>query len=382
MDWSCTPLPETILSIVATAAHSGAHPPVTVDTIQHLNHARELFRTHGARGEPTPIEWHRKLPLLATGYDGDWWTITGERVATFIERGSGTWSANGLRFLVQDFHPEANGQLDDFHTRQRYRLALPPETKLLLNPRFPLLLLGSSEAIIGWQIGSQQTYRFQDSQGCHVRYPFWTWSPDGEILTITTYGRQIHPSSLRETRLQFWTRDGTLIADHTRNLPYVGTWHWRPDSRIVISCHQTHLCWWDRAGNLLAAHTIADRGVGSYHADQYVAWHPSGQMIAVLGDREFLLFDAGGAMLAAYPLPLGCSGSCLVWHPTGTMLSVGDWASCIHTWAADGTLLHSLQTWERLSSFRVPFMLAWSADGSCLAVSSRDCRVYLYTLRP
>lgn len=382
MEWSRTPVPEEIAAILTAAAQMPPRQPITAETVQHLTFATELARTHGARSESTPIAWHRKLPILATVWDSDWWSTTGERLATFCDRGTGTWSANGVRFLVHGWHAGSDAHIDDFATRQRYHFTMPSDTRLLLNPRFPLLLFGSTAAICGWQLGTEDTYLFHDGQEPMGGPSFWAWSPNGTIVTRTTTGSQVRPSSLHETRLQFWTRDGRLIADHTHNLPFRGTWHWRPDSRVVISCHHTHLSWWSHDGALLTSHLLPDRGTGSYHEDQYVAWHPDGQTVAVLSDQHVLLFDGDGTVIQAYPLPFGGGGSCLAWHPSGSMLSVGDWSSSIHTFAVDGTLLHSLLTWRRLSGFRVPFMLRWSADGSCLAVSSRDCSLYLYTLPP
>jgi WD40 repeat protein len=382
MEWSRTPLPEDIAAILTTAAHTPPQRAVTVDTIQSMTYATQLIRTHGARGESTPIDWHRKLPILATTWDSDWWSSAGDRLACFSDRASGTWSADGLRFLVRDFSPAPTARLYDFATRQLFHLTMPPDTDLLLNPRLPLLLLGSSTALMAWQIGTQKMYPFQDAKRRAPWRESWAWSPDGTILTQAApiVGGPGSVSDL--THLEFWTYDGQLLAAHTHPLPSPGTWHWRLDSRIVISCHGMQLCWWDRAGTLRKTHTLTDRGVGSYHADQYVAWRSDGQMAAALGGREAVLFDADGGLLTTTPLTLPWGASCLDWHPSGSMLSVGDWSSTIHTFAVDGTLLHSLPTWERPSSCRVPFIMRWSTDGSCLAVSSRDCSIFLYTITP
>lgn len=225
------------------------------------------------------------------------------------------------------------------------------------------------------------------------------WSPDGNLLAVTSQGPEIslwdpdasqliavlkgHRERVTCAR---WSPDSTLLATGSRD-DGVRLWKaesgepfaelvrhaddivalaWHPDGRQLASVSDDdQLCVWSiPEGEVIASHTIAD-GVES------LTWHPDGSKIALgcYQGRVRVLDPISGGELAVLRNNGGEVVS-LAWSPDGSRLACAGNSRVLSVWGLD----QEQPLVRRELDGGAPQSIAWNSKGTCFAATTASGR--------
>lgn len=235
-----------------------------------------------------------------------------------------------------------------------------------------------------------------------------SWSPDGQwiaiggnrdtlrILSAKTYelARQFpiketitkvrwHPSQPILAVATQTSTDGLVLIDLESNqlqylpgIPPSGGrglgWN-HTGELLAFGSNEGDLHFFTTTGKLLRKVTTGQKSVIDLH------WHPKRNELAMVSEDIVRYdYDDDTFLPIIKDRPEETLMLCVAWHPSGEFLVSGDYGDfeknyppLLRYWAADGTLLHSLE--ESEAEYR---NLRWSPDGSTLASSSEAIRLW------
>ena len=181
------------------------------------------------------------------------------------------------------------------------------------------------------------------------------FSPDGQLLASAGGMLTTRPE------LKLWNaRDGKLIA----SLP---AGHWQINSvafdasgqRLVSTSMELNFCIWDVASRTLL------KSISCNDIARHAVFSPDGRRIAVAHSRSWGLWDAeSGEIITHVEMPVSLMPR-VAWHPSGELLAyLGEMQPRVTLWnPATGEQVGSLETARPVSS------MAFSTDGKRLATA-------------
>lgn len=211
-------------------------------------------------------------------------------------------------------------------------------------------------------------------QGATTAVTSLAWSPDGSLLAAAGAA----PPDEGDHAIRLWRADGTLAATLKGHTDLVTSLAWSPDGKTLASGSlDKTVRLWTATGTL--ENTLS--GVNGPLAKVFsVAWSPDGNTLAVgtIGYPKFLdgsvqLFQANGQFIRTMPSTLSTGGKFLnlAWSPDGSMLAAG--AVGYDIWRVDGSLVGTIQPSAPQWGF------AWSPDGKYVAVGDENGFVEVLT---
>jgi len=347
---------------------------VTLNTITRVAEVVE-FDLSLQVSDYTPLIWHPTYPVLTTSFSGRIWSTHGDLIYTFPDQGGGgKWTANGRWCCTYSQQPPAHRRvhLHDLQHAQSMNVDVDAEARTYPHPTSSLVAI--CHPPLGLHLWDGRT-------GARIvaethPTPVWAacWSPNGEWLMGIV---RSSPHDAAPTLL-CWHRSGVLQSVRQLPTPVAESCAWHPHSTLFVTKHGPTLCWWNPHGTLIEQVAIPSELDHPAYFTEQVVWSPNGQYLAVVMAVEVLIFTMTGEVIARCTSPIGEEILNVAWHPSSTILAIGSFESCLSFWSLDGQLLHTIMTWQKLSSFAAPYILSWSPDGAYLASCLRNYSVHLY----
>jgi WD40 repeat protein/tRNA A-37 threonylcarbamoyl transferase component Bud32 len=271
------------------------------------------------------------------------WSLDGSRIVAGTRRGTLVlWDAETGQ-LLHESRPHA------YHA-----------TGLSWSPNGDQVSSSTTEGIVQlWNVrtAQEQNWGFIDAPAQSV-----SWSPDGTYLLVSaTDGKGYLLDSIDLDDLEAY-RSGEEFA-------YDAAWS-SDGALFALAAEGGSLSVWNLSNNQRLA---ALEG----HLDDVnaVAWSPTSQWLASVGnDMRLMIWDAQ-ALIAIQEFELPAAHQCLAWSPDGDYLALGGLDGVLRLWEREGETVRQLvQPESGIVS------LAWTKDGSLLAAGLDDGSLRFYRL--
>lgn len=185
------------------------------------------------------------------------------------------------------------------------------------------------------------------------------WSPNGDVVAVACADGHCYLWRINENRVT------AVLSRHTDD---VNTVAWSPagDYLATVSEDGTGRIWSTEKGELL--------DVVLSHGDHCMSvdWQPTGMSIATCGeDAAIRLWKPDGSPLFVWPQPGDLE--MVRWNGDGTLLAATCDDGTVKVLSEDGTLAQVFESQAGAAK-----SVAWSPDGSELAVGAYDCSVTVW----
>jgi WD40 repeat protein len=203
------------------------------------------------------------------------------------------------------------------------------------------------------------------------------WSPQGTYLLGAW-------NALDGTiMLRLWSRDGQMLGHMTVDAsvvgPVLGT-VWHPGEAHVVLLAEKEMVLLDLEATVLQRFPTAVNHDAGWTESTPCRWSPDGSVLAAASGSTVQLWSRTGRALAT--LPLRAEAVTVTWTPDSTILVTASRSMQMELWTPTGEKVSDVAlTNVELGpkSMRIPFTLAWDAQGQYLATALRGRTVHLWT---